>query len=108
MRRQASEADITPSQLHAESSLTLDPPVIHQARDTHVLLGAPVTEKNKEGPDEVPEEQRPADRASQPAPSSPARRGMAEAAIAAELAAELLQAMGRDGLAVLAGACDKG
>lgn len=28
MRHQASEADVTPSQLHAESSLALDPPVI--------------------------------------------------------------------------------
>ena len=61
-----------------------------------------MADKNKTGPDEVPEEQRPADRASQPAALSPARRGMTATAIAAELAAELLQAMGRDGLAVAA------
>ncbi len=61
-----------------------------------------MTDKNWMGPDEVPEEERPDNRTSQPAAPRAAGRGLAAAAIAAGLAAELLQATGRDGLAVAA------
>ncbi|MEU7612329.1 hypothetical protein [Micromonospora sp. NPDC049204] len=65
-----------------------------------LFLGVPVTEKEKEGPDEVPE--RSTGSTSSPAAPSPAERGLAASAIACDLAADLLEGMGRDGLAVTA------
>ncbi|WP_146755528.1 hypothetical protein [Micromonospora saelicesensis] len=61
-----------------------------------------MAENEKEGPEEAPENERSTGSTSQPATPSPAERGLAASAIACDLAADLLEGMGRDGLAVTA------
>ncbi|WP_143025336.1 hypothetical protein [Micromonospora sp. WMMB235] len=61
-----------------------------------------MTEKDKEGPEEVPRRESSVNPESQPAAPGQAERGLAASAIACDLAADLLEGMGRDGLAVAA------
>ncbi|WP_327033719.1 hypothetical protein [Micromonospora ureilytica] len=61
-----------------------------------------MTKKEKEGPEEVPDDERSTGPTSPPAVPSPAERGLTASAIACDLAADLLEGMGRDGLAVTA------
>ncbi|MEV4764686.1 hypothetical protein AB0J89_18895 [Micromonospora chokoriensis] len=66
-----------------------------------LFLGVPVTEKER-GSEEVPDDERSTGPTSPPAAQSPAERGLTASAVACDLAADLLEGMGRDGLAVTA------